>query len=258
MPVAPCFDPTTGASGGAAPGASASLYNLAPIAVDLTDGTWTLEDPDGLVDTVSYAAGFNTITFNTLAAPGNNTYRWDNGTTCRAPRWYRALEIDGSAVFNTDALVMMTRVELDETKADFNQKNVFGAGLDATSVTASTIALTGGYWALASLGGNPIYGGFTINAQTSTGNANNAYGLSNIMRAGDGLGGVTYSAMSSADLVLGANARNSGVTSSGAAIPTGVQLIVGVGPGLNTTGITAGDQVGFKASYIAFTGNVGA
>ena len=88
MPVTPCFDPATGASGGAPPAASASLYDLTLTEVNLADGSWTLEDPDSLVDTVTYSASGNLVTWNTLAA-GSANYRWDSGTTVRAPRWYK-------------------------------------------------------------------------------------------------------------------------------------------------------------------------
>ena len=97
MPVAPAFNPTTGASGGAPPAASASLANLPLTVVDLTDGSWTLEDPDNLVASVTHAGGDNIVTWNALAA-GSADYNWSGGTNHRAPRWYKLLDIDGTQV----------------------------------------------------------------------------------------------------------------------------------------------------------------
>ena len=81
MPIFPCFDPTTGASGGASGGGGGSLYDVSMgSAVNLTDGSWTLSDPDSLVDSVSFSGGFNTVTMNALAA-GASHYRWDSSAT---------------------------------------------------------------------------------------------------------------------------------------------------------------------------------
>ena len=65
MPVYPVFDPTTGASGGASGGGGGGggtdgpTNAITPEVVNLTDGTWTLLDPDGLIDT----------TFGTMVLP---------------------------------------------------------------------------------------------------------------------------------------------------------------------------------------------
>jgi hypothetical protein len=44
----------------------ASRYDLSSDLIDLTDGSWTLEDPDSLLDSVSYSSGYNTVTWNTI------------------------------------------------------------------------------------------------------------------------------------------------------------------------------------------------
>ena len=254
MPVTPCFDPTTGASGGAPPAASASLYDLTLTEVNLADGSWTLEDPDSLVDTVTYSADGNLVTWNTLAA-GSANYRWDSGTTVRAPRWYKTLQIDGNNITNMMFLALMTRFEIDTGTADFHAKGVIGAALDATATDTGVLDLTAGYYQY-NPGGNPTYGALTVNAATSSGSASNAYGTALLFRGGNGLGGVSYLNADNTDTLVNANVRNSGVVASGAAVPTTVQLVVGVGTGLNTTTITASDQIRFKARFLALTGNV--
>ena len=74
MGIVNAFDPAGGANGGFVPGAggAASLTDIAFQTIDLTDGSWTLLDPDSLVDTVTFSGGFNTVTWNTLAAGSSN------------------------------------------------------------------------------------------------------------------------------------------------------------------------------------------
>jgi hypothetical protein len=88
MPIAPCFNPATGASGGAPPATSASLYDI-PFGdpIDITDG-WTLYDPDNLIKSITFAGGFHTVIWNELLA-GSQNYNWASGATHRAPRWYQ-------------------------------------------------------------------------------------------------------------------------------------------------------------------------
>jgi len=250
MPVVPCFDPTTGASGGAPPAASASLWNLTTTAIDLTDGSWTLYDPDSLIDTVSHAAGLNTVTWNALAA-GSADYNWSAGTTHRAPRWSKLLQIDGNQVTQLNTLLFTTRVEVDTTVNDFDQQLVVGVALDPSSTTATTIDGTGAKFDKTT-GGGPGYGTWQVNSGTTSTNNNNEYSVCTVLRSSNSLGAGAYVNIDSSDVAVTSNSRNSNQNAAGVGT-VNVHILVGVGPRLSTGTITAGDQQAFKASFTAAT-----
>jgi len=256
MPVTPCFDPTTGASGVASGGGGASLYNLPVEGIDLSDGSWTLYDPDGLVDTITHAAGWHTLTWNALAV-GSADYDWFNGTTVRAPRWYKNLEINGTQITSLDVLVSSYRMELlpllDPDACPFRWLGVFGAALDATSTDTGLMCATGGVMGRFSPTTAGIYGIFTRNTQSSNGPNAGAYGTCTTVRGGDGLGGGEFMIFDTAGSNLQAAARSAGVYTTGLPVPTNVQLVVGLGTGTGATTITAGDQTKFKLGHVSTT-----
>ena len=262
MPVFPCFDPTTGASGGAAGGGGgASLYNLPVEEVDLTDGSWTLYDPDSLVNTITHAAGWHTLTWNALAV-GSADYDWFNGTSIRAPRWYKNLEINGTQVTSLDLLVSSYQMEIpllgSPDACPFRWDGVFGAALDAASTSTTTMNATGGTMGRFSSATAPIYGVFARNAASTAAPNTGAYGICTTVRGGDGLGGGEFMIFDATDTNLQAAARSAGVYTSGAPIPTNVQLVVGLGTGTGATTITAGDQTKFKLGHVSTTIAAGA
>ena len=90
MPITPCFDPTTGASGGAAPGgAGASFSNVSLRTID--PSSWSTTDPDGLLKSVTHASGSTTFTFN--ASSGSANYLLTSSTQ-NFPRRYTDLQAD--------------------------------------------------------------------------------------------------------------------------------------------------------------------
>jgi len=253
MPVAPCFNPTTGASGGAPPAASASLYNLPPTVIDLTDGTWTLLDPDNLVSGVTFGSGQNTVTWNALAA-GSVDYNWGGGTTHRAPRWYKLLSIGGSQVTSVNHLVFTSRFQGDPASTDFNQAVAVGVAIDPTSTTAATIDGSGGYFTRSG-GGSPELGTWQVNSSTKSGNANNVFGVTTVMRGHNALGSGVYLNSTATDTIQTSGSRNS---NQNAAV-TGTQnvyVMVGVGTRGNSDTVSAGDTQVFKASFNAITVDV--
>lgn len=263
MPIVKVFDPFTGAAngGGTGGGGSASLYNIALTEVDLTDGSWTLYDPDSLVDTITFSSGWHTLTWNELAA-GSADYDWFNGTSIRAPRWYKNLTINGTLVTSLDLLVSTYQMEIpllgSPDACPFRWDGVFGAALDAAATSTTTMSATGGTMGRFSSGTAPIYGVFTRNASSSAGGNTAQYGIATTVRGGDGLGGGEYMTFDATDSNLNSAARSSGVYTSGAPIPTNVQLVVGLGTGTGTTTITAGDQTKFKLSHVSTTIAAGA
>lgn len=230
--------------------AGVSLRNISATQIDLTDGSWTLLDPDSLIDSVTFGAGYNTITWNALAA-GSSNYNWGAGSTHRAPRWYRLLQIDATQITNVDHLILASRIENDGTVNDFDQQVVVGAALDPTSTTATTIDGSGGLLNK-TVGGTPSYGTWQVNAQTSGGNANNEYGIATVLRAGNSLGGGAYVALDSSDVAVLSGARAS--NQNAAAVGTvNVYLMVGVGTAASNDVITAGNQQKFRAHVTTMT-----
>jgi hypothetical protein len=145
MPISNVFDPYTGgATGGGVPVASSpSLYNVELNEVNLTDGSWTLLDPASSLKSVSFADGFNTITLNARTSGEQN--RWDGGTTCTMPRWYKDFQIDGTNVTVDDVIQFISRLERDAaTGTNFNPSFVVGIANDPTSTTLTTIRGNGG------------------------------------------------------------------------------------------------------------------
>ena len=255
MPIAPCFDPTTGASGGATPAASASLYNLSPTLVDLTDGTWTLLDPDGLVSGVTFASatGYNTVTWNALAA-GSQDYNWSSGTTHRGPRWYKLLAVSGSQVTSVNHLVLTTRFQNDPAANTFNQAVAVGAAIDPTSVTATTIDGSGGYFNRIG-SGNPAMGTWQVNSSTTATNASNLYGVTTVMRGHNAVGSGVYLNSTATDTVITAGSRNSGQNSAAVGAQN-IYAIVAVGTRGNSDTVGAGNTQVFRASFNAITVDV--
>ena len=231
---------------GAPAAGGAGLFNLALTTIDLTDGSWTLYDPDSLIDTVTHAGGTNTITWNALAA-GSADYNWSAGTTHRAPRWYKLLQIDGNQVTNLSTLVFTSRLEVDHTVDDFSQQIVIGPALDPTSTTATTIDGTGGKFDK-NAGGTPAYGTWQVNSATTSGNNSNVYSVCTVLRSSNSLGAGAYVNVDSSNAAITSNSRFSNQNSA-ATGTVNVYVMVGVGPRLSTGTINAGDQQAFKASY---------
>ena len=171
MPITPCFDPATGASGGATPGGGGgSLYDVpfdGPI--DLTDGSWTLYDPDNLIQSISYAGGWHTVVWNALAA-GSADYNWSSGTNHRAPRWYKAAEIDGTRLTSDDLTQAIFYIQTDNVnRGDFNNAIAHDICVDPTSTVATTIAACGLYANAIVGNSNTALGVHTVNASATTG-----------------------------------------------------------------------------------------
>ena len=145
MPIVQAFSPNTGAAigGGDGPQQSASLYNVPLNEVNLTDGSWTLLDPDSSLKSVTFSGGFNTITLNARSSGESN--RWDAGTTCTMPRWYKDFEIDGTDVTVDDIIQFISRLERDDSAGtNFNPSFVVGIANDPTSTTLNTVRGNGG------------------------------------------------------------------------------------------------------------------
>ena len=149
MPIAPCFDPTTGASGGAQPGGGggADLSALGFTAIDITDG-FTLTDPDSLVDSSSSASGVNQVVFNALAV-GSTDYAWGSGNNQRAPRWVKDLSAEDATggevqVQSGDTFILQTVVQFQTPDNRFASEVVVASSVDGTGLDCFTNDAMGG------------------------------------------------------------------------------------------------------------------
>jgi len=138
MPVFPCFDPVTGASGGSSGGGGASLASVAMRSVDPT--SWAETDPDGLLDTVSYASGVTSFTMNAAAASADYTL---GGTSHTFPRLSTPLTADaGDGSFTTcttdDYLVIYWRLR-QYSSPGFRARPFIAVCADATSSVPGTM-----------------------------------------------------------------------------------------------------------------------
>ena len=252
MPIVQAFSPNTGAAigGGDGPQQSASLYDVSLTEVNLTDGSWTLLDPDSSLKSVTFADGFNTITLNARTSGQEN--RWDASTTCTMPRWYKDFEIDGTAVTVDDIIQFITRLERDASVGtNFNPSFVVGIANDPTSNTLNTIRGNGGIHTRVG-SGNLAYGTWQNNASTLSTASGNDFGLSGLLRGYNGLGSGTYlniNADTDPDSVVNGGSRNSNINDSGTADGTTVKIMVAPGARSNTDAIPADAVYKMKVHY---------
>ena len=251
MPVAPCFDPTTGASGGATPGGGGSpLGNLNLRTID--PSSWATTDPDTLLKDVSHAAGVTSFTFNTLGA-GSAVYTLGSATQ-NFPRRYTDLQADnGDGTFTTlttdDNILLYLRVS-DYTTA-FASRLFVAVAVDPTSTTATTQLGYGIFMYQPT--GTPGDGLWDVSStqQNTNVNTDSANGVLNfsLTRAV----GLTSFSLTGADILLNLRQRTLSDTLPGS---TNLKLVVGVATNTGTTTIADNDVVSGKLEYQAFKLNL--
>jgi hypothetical protein len=230
-------------------GGGVNLDAVPLVAVDLTDGTWTLEDPDSRVDSVSHAAGINTITWNALGV-GSTDYQWTSSTTCRAPRWYKLLTINGTQMTEASFLSLYWKLKL-EAVYDFPQEVVLGTCSNPTATLNSTSlsAILGtGAVVQATTGGfiQRFAGAWSLNTTTTASNAATDFVHLAQQRGAGAIGapgGYTYNATPAG---LSPTSRNTSRNNLGT---SDLYWIVGAGTRGSQT-ISAGDETQFQAKYL--------
>ena len=257
MPIVQVFSPTTGAAigGGDGPAVSASLYNIPwgdPI--DLTDGSWTLLDPSSLVKSVAFAGGFNTITFNTLAA-GSQDYNWTSGSTILSPRWYKKVLINEDQITTDDVTNSLFYMEVDNSIRDFNNANVNGICEDPTSTTLNVLRGTGATYNMTTPGGtNAPMGVWTVNGAATTTSGTNNRVQTQSQWGGRHTGSTTFTLLDASGFRVQNGSRNASTLLSAT---VDAHWVVGVGTrGIQT--IAEDDQVKFKAYHKCIKMNTGA
>ena len=257
MPIVQVFSPTTGAAigGGDGPVVSASLYNVPwGIPIDLTDGSWTLLDPSSLVKSVSFAGGFNTVTFNQLAV-GSQDYNWTSGSNILSPRWYKKVEIEETQITTDDVTNSLFYMEVDNSIRDFNNLQVNGICEDPTSTSLTTMRGTGATYNMTTPGGsNAPMGVWTVNGSATTTSGTNNRVFTQSQWGGRHTGSTTFTLLDSNGFRVQNGARNANSLLSST---VDAHWIVGVG----TRGIIAipdDGQVRFKAYHKCIKMNTGA
>lgn len=239
----------TGGGGGGGSGADLSAVEF--ISVDLTDGTWTLTDPDNLVDSVAHASGVNTVTMNALAA-GSTNYVWSSSTTIRAPRWHKKLTVDNvsgapQSIASGNTFSSQIIMEYNAPTSKFSTQMVAGVAYDATSTTTTTMNLAGNIIQYTSTG-NPSGGAIGINtASVAAANAN-FYRVFGVCGFSAGrINTPTYINTTSAPAVLASGQR--ATNTSYADLTTNLDVVIGLGTLNGTATITAGQDAKIQAWY---------
>lgn len=246
--IVPAFNPATGASGGpAAAAASASYSNIPWVTADLTDGSWTLTDPDSLVDEVTYGGGFNKFTMNVLAA-GSTNYAWGAGTAHRAPRWHKNLTASGVQVDSDGITVLQVRMTKGATVAEWNTEVVCGGCLAPTSTVPGTMVGQGAMMEYIATN-NTSYGSWCFTAKSVSTSASNDSAVMTAQWAAQRASGVTYVTIDSTGVFVASGSRNANSTLVAA---TNMSLMIGVGTRGSST-ITAGDDTNVKVEYRVLT-----
>ena len=216
------------------------------IEIDITDGTWTLYDPDGLVQSTSFdsATGTNTATFN---AANSNNYQYA-GTTYRAPRWYKLLQLGSTQVTTADWSQILYKIEPVSVTPTWNSRNVIGTTHNPTANSPNGIATNGGAWQKSNFIDRGVVGysgtSFASNAQHS------GYFLVTAIRGGDRIGVASSAGFNSSGAFI-TNKTSIPNQSTG----TGSDLYIFLSFGQLSTGypITSGDQISVKVSYFLST-----
>lgn len=261
MPIVQAFCPDTGAAigGGCGPAepSGGGLYKTALEQVNLTDGSWTLFDPDNLVQSVSHAAGVNKVVWNALPV-GSQNYRWDAGGQHRAPRWYKDNNIDGNRVNSMDFNIFTSVIENVDAVSDFNNQIVCGVSQIPTGLEIFQVDFTGGAVTRLAGSGTFSYGPVTYNAGAINPNNGRDVGVVTVMRGGNALGSGCGLAIQKSDgRVLGTqNSRNSNQFALNNANPQDNFVMVGVGIRINNDTVAAGDEQNFKMWFSSYVPDV--
>ena len=272
MPIVNAFDfPQGGANGGFTPGDSggggggggAALQALVPDVIDLTDGTWTLEDPDGLIDTsfgtngVTFDSntGVNKVRFNAATQTSLGMYCWINSNGGHhAPRWYKLLKINGVQMTASDIIVQRTTLDWDGVSDDFQQGHVLGLCQDPTSTVADTIAGAGSVFLKNDSGSSSLrresYGAWSHDASSNSTASDQVNGYAITQRGPTYSGGhVLYQAfdINGEQRASGARVGHGNLSLSG-----NVYVMFGFGVRTTSASISAGDETGLKATTIFY------
>lgn len=117
MPIIPCFDPDTGASGGPSDGGGGggggdiNSGDVEYETIDLTDGSWTLVDPANVISSVTISSGVHTFNLSAKTSAEITTALIPTvGTGIQWPRWYRRFSPNSVDCNTDDHTMLLTRM----------------------------------------------------------------------------------------------------------------------------------------------------
>lgn len=221
--------------------------------IDLTDGTWQLDDPDNLVQSVSFSNGFNTVVWNVCNPNSDQVvgreYNWGTISAKRAPRWHRNLLLNSVNITGEDYIVFNTYMRNDESVNDFNQSAVVGCSAEPDSTVTNNLALSGGYFTKLTNGAT-AYGSFGKNGSATSSSQGPGAGLATSFRGGGSAGSGAYHTIQSNQfpfLTHQAGSRNT--NDYNVNIANNISVVVGVGLRSNTDSVDNGHEQRFAARY---------
>ena len=229
--------------------AASSLYDVSLITVNLTDGSWTLYDPDSLVKSVSYDStnARNVITVNALSSGSNAKYNWKNSGAKEAPRWYKSATIDGNNINREHLTTGIYRLDFSSDR-EMSCDIVAGLAKIANSEIATGLSLGGAFGQITAQA-NAIYGVYTFSGSTSLSTGGPDSGLITFQHGGEKIGGGTAAVLDSSNI-----SNNSGIdrSSNQAVTDNGrpMSIIVGLGLRNDNTPWDDDDQVKIGIKYL--------
>ena len=235
----------------ASSGGGAALDALTLSAADLTDtSTWTLFDPDSLVQSVSFDAATkrNLVTFN--AGAGSSNFRWNSGSTIRAPRWYSPLIVN-SVRFN-ESTFFTVFIRASTVIGTFDSQTVVTTCTNPTATTNSTsdsAVQCYGVFINNDVSFNDREGG-PITRNTSSGNFGDVpHFHCTYMRGGGGVGPVSFFGYNASNVPI-SNKQQCRSTSEYNLPGSDLFWMIGIGT-MGSGSINAGETTTVKAEYLA-------
>ena len=240
MGITPCFDPTTGASGGAAAAASSAV---AWILADYTDGSWTTADSAGWLKSVTKVGDAMDLQCNTkTASADHNVTSIGNFTAWRA--YKLATYTDGTPVMADDTFVCHTTFNRQTPATVQECIASLGIAKDPTSTSVTFLGHAGGmlgYSGVTPVANAAAPGGFSAGAST---HATVQAALASVECGGDYYGATQYIALTSAGVRYGTNSRNCNYGGVG-----NTQLYVCATFGAPANGTAGVDGSGMRAEF---------
>jgi len=227
---------------------STGLWDMTPIDIDLTDGTWTLYDPDGLVKSITFAGGIHTVTMNALV--GSLNYVW-GGTTFRGPRWYKPLQISGNQVTADQFTNVQHFYNSTHTLAPYAQRNVFGTTGDPTNINPANAGICG--IGVCWQGNGTEMGVFRQSNVYTQSNALHKSAWGQIQRGDNNIGCATSFGLKTGNALGSTSAANIVLPVPGAQVDSDLYLFVASGIKTGSTNIVQDDQIQFSLGYLAST-----
>lgn len=138
--------PPAKTGGGGGGGGDVNTGDVTYDTIDLTDGSWTLVDPDNIIASVSIASGVHTFNLSPQVGGALQDYVATAGTP-RWPRWVRRFSPNGVDCNTDDHTILVTRMSdlsrnfTDPTANTWGIYMLHGVYEDASETVANNAAM---------------------------------------------------------------------------------------------------------------------